>query len=61
MLYELANIIDKRQESENRNHQLILWKVAIFCVPSQISISAFLFTSIDKKLKEYLPAAILDL
>ena len=36
-------------------------KAAIPCVPSQISTSAFLFTSIDKKLEEYLPAVILDL
>ncbi|RHZ61837.1 hypothetical protein Glove_345g73 [Diversispora epigaea] len=60
-LCKLANVIEKRQLSEDRNHQLILWKVAIPCISTQISTSAFMFTSIDKKLEEYLPPAILDL
>ncbi|RHZ85334.1 hypothetical protein Glove_67g10 [Diversispora epigaea] len=60
-LCELADVIEKRQLSENRNHQLILWKAAIPCISTQISTSAFMFASIDKKLEEYLPPAILDL
>ncbi|RHZ71330.1 hypothetical protein Glove_260g9 [Diversispora epigaea] len=60
-LCELADVIEKRQLSEDRNHQLILWKAAIPCISTQISTSAFMFASIDKKLEEYLPPAILDL
>lgn len=60
-LCELADIIDKRQVSEDRKDLLMLWKAAIPCAPSQTSISAFLFSSIDKKLEEYLPPNILDL
>ncbi|EXX53672.1 hypothetical protein RirG_241820 [Rhizophagus irregularis DAOM 197198w] len=36
-------------------------KAAIPCISTQISIPSFMFTSIDKKLEEYLPPAILDL
>ncbi|CAG8764608.1 20771_t:CDS:2, partial [Rhizophagus irregularis] len=60
-LCELAEVIDKRQISEDKKHQLILWKAAIPCISTQISIPSFMFTSIDKKLEEYLPPAILDL
>ncbi|RHZ50486.1 hypothetical protein Glove_498g14 [Diversispora epigaea] len=52
-LCELGDIIDKRQLSEDKNHQFILWKA--------ISTAAFMFTSINKKLEEYLPPAILKL
>ena len=47
--------------SEEKKHQLILWKSAIPCISTQISTASFMFTSIDKKLQEYLPPAILDL
>ncbi|RHZ44036.1 hypothetical protein Glove_772g18 [Diversispora epigaea] len=60
-LCELGDIIDKRQSSEDKNHQLILWKAAIPCTFTQISTAAFMFTSINKKLEEYLPPAILKL
>ncbi|RHZ50855.1 hypothetical protein Glove_490g67 [Diversispora epigaea] len=60
-LCELANIIDKRQFSEDKNYQLILWKAAIPCISTHVSTSAFMFSSIDKKLEEYLPPAILEL
>ncbi|RHZ52802.1 hypothetical protein Glove_457g22 [Diversispora epigaea] len=60
-LCELANIIDKRQFSEDKNYQLILWKAAIPCKSTHVSTSAFMFFSIDKKLEEYLPLAILEL
>ncbi|CAB5374757.1 unnamed protein product [Rhizophagus irregularis] len=60
-LCELAKIIDKRQISEDKKHQLILWKSAIPYISTQISIPSFMFTSIDKKLEEYLPPTILDL
>ena len=39
----------------------MLWKTAIPCVPTQISTAAFMFTSINQKLEEYLPPAILEL
>ncbi|RHZ83189.1 hypothetical protein Glove_99g275 [Diversispora epigaea] len=58
-LCELGDIIDKRQSSEDKNHQLILWKATIPCTFTQISTAAFMFTSINKKLEEYLPPAIL--
>ena len=60
-LCELGDVINKRQISEDRKHQLILWKAAIPCISTQVSTSEFMFTSIDKKLKEYLPPAILNL
>lgn len=60
-LCELGEIIDKRQMFEDKKYQLILWKVAIPCISTQVSTSSFMFTSIDKKLEEYLPPAILDL
>ena len=60
-LCELADVIDKRETSEEKKHKLILWKAAIPCVSTQTSVSSFMFTSIDKKLGEYLPPAILDL
>ncbi|RHZ73176.1 hypothetical protein Glove_232g96 [Diversispora epigaea] len=60
-LCELADVIEKRQLSEDKNHQLILWKAAIPCVSTQITVPAFMFTTINKKLEEYLPSAILEL
>ena len=60
-LCELSDVIDKRQMSENKKHQLILWKAAIPCVPTQISTAAFMFNSINQKLEEYLPPTILEL
>jgi hypothetical protein len=60
-LCELGNIIERRQISENRKYQLVLWKAAIPYAPIQISTAAFMFTSINKKLEEYLPPAILEL
>ncbi|RHZ69337.1 hypothetical protein Glove_284g78 [Diversispora epigaea] len=60
-LYELADVIEKRQLSEDKNHQLILWKAAIPCVFTQVTVPAFMFSTIDKKLMEYLPPAILEL
>jgi hypothetical protein len=60
-LCELGNVIERRQISENRKYQLVLWKATIFCTPTQISTAAFMFTSINKKLEEYLPPAILEL
>jgi hypothetical protein len=60
-LCELGDVIEKRQISENRKYQLVLWKAAIPCIPTQISTAAFMFTSINKKLEEYLPPAILEL
>ena len=60
-LYELGNIIDKRQTSEEKKYKHMLWKAAIPCAFTQTSISFFMFTSIDKKLEEYLPSTILEL
>jgi hypothetical protein len=60
-LCELGDVIEKRQVSENRKYQLILWKAAIPCIYTQISTAAFMFTSINQKLEEYLPPAILNL
>ena len=60
-LCELGDIINKREISEDKKHQLILWKAAIPCISTQVSTSTFMFTSIDQKLKEYLPSAILEL
>ncbi|CAG8571910.1 3150_t:CDS:2 [Diversispora eburnea] len=60
--YDVAlNLIEKRQLSEDKNHQLILWKAAIPCLSTQITVPAFMFSSIDKELMEYLPPAILEL
>ncbi|CAB5395470.1 unnamed protein product [Rhizophagus irregularis] len=60
-LCELGNVIERRQMAENKKYQLVLWKAAIPCVPTQISTAAFMFTSINQKLEEYLPPAILEL
>jgi len=60
-LCELSDVIDKRQMSENKKYQLVLWKAAIPCVSTQVSTAAFMFTSINQKLEEYLPPAILEL
>ncbi|CAB4397946.1 unnamed protein product [Rhizophagus irregularis] len=60
-LCELGNVIERRQMAENKKYQLVLWKAAISCVPTQISTAAFMFTSINQKLEEYLPPAILEL
>ncbi|CAB4444703.1 unnamed protein product [Rhizophagus irregularis] len=57
---ELGDVIERRQIAENKKYQLVLWKAAIPCVPTQISTAAFMFTSINQKLEEYLPPAILD-
>ncbi|CAG8753359.1 11343_t:CDS:2, partial [Rhizophagus irregularis] len=51
----------RRQMAENKKYQLVLWKAAIPCMPTQISTAAFMFTSINQKLEEYLPPAILEL
>ncbi|PKY26123.1 hypothetical protein RhiirB3_528365 [Rhizophagus irregularis] len=58
---ELGDVIERRQIAENKKYQLVLWKAAIPCVPTQISTAAFMFTSINQKLEEYLPPAILEL
>ena len=47
--------------AKNKKYQLMLWKAAIPCVPTQISTAAFMFTSINQKLEEYLPSVILEL
>ncbi|CAB4380177.1 unnamed protein product [Rhizophagus irregularis] len=60
-LCELGDVIERRQMAENKKYQLVLWKAAIPCVPTQISTAAFMFTSINQKLEEYLPPAILEL
>ncbi|CAB5389307.1 unnamed protein product [Rhizophagus irregularis] len=60
-LCELGDVIERRQIAENKKYQLVLWKAAIPCVPTQISTAAFMFTSINQKLEEYLPPAILEL
>ncbi|CAB5360484.1 unnamed protein product [Rhizophagus irregularis] len=60
-LCELGDVIERRQMAENKKYQLVLWKAAIPCMPTQISTAAFMFTSINQKLEEYLPPAILEL
>ncbi|RGB35015.1 hypothetical protein C1646_759828 [Rhizophagus diaphanus] len=60
-LCELGDVIKRRQMAENKKYQLVLWKAAIPCVPTQISTAAFMFISINQKLEEYLPPAILEL
>ncbi|CAB5396141.1 unnamed protein product [Rhizophagus irregularis] len=60
-LCELGDVIERRQMAENKKYKLVLWKAAIPCVPTQISTATFMFTSINQKLEEYLPSAILEL